>query len=502
MDWRGDGIAVGITVGNSSARVAVLEGGNPQIVPLEEGERFMPSAVLLHRLREVGKYACLYSGTDPNLLVTSINRLLGRRYSDLERDLHNFPFETRNESNRVRIVGQLGDIYAPIELYAMVLRKLQKAVERYMNRPVAKAVIAVPGSFDDFQRRSVRTAAESVFQQVKLINEPTAALLALQERSQLMADERLMTFDMGAGKCEAAIIERKGSGRVQIKSIAGDTHLGGDDIDYLIFNQLARRFEQEQGESMISDSAMARHEVLMSVRAAKHQLERAEEATISVPFVNFDRFGRPLHLFATISRAGVKSLCKDLLDRAARLIEQCKNDANCQNLTRVLLLGGGSRLPSVSQMVHRYSGKQPLQTENPEELAALGASLHAACLAGLRKGIQFEDVTAHSLGITTNTGRMGFVLNRQSVVPALTTKKFVTVEHDQREVHIEVREGERQMASENPVIGEFLLPLPPRLPKGSPIDVTIGKDGDGIVLVRARDNVSGSTREITINYDL
>jgi molecular chaperone DnaK len=289
---------------------------------------------------------------------------------------------------------------------------------------------------------------------------------------------------------------------VKIKAITGDTHLGGDDIDYLIFNHLAKEFERENGESMIGESAMARHEVLMAVRAAKHQLETSEEASVSVPFVNFDRYGRPLHLFAKISRADLFWLCADLLDRAERLIERCKEDAGIRHLSRVLLLGGSTRLPFIAQMVRRTAGQVTLHTENPEELAVLGASLHGAQMAGLRAGMQIDDVTAHSLGITTHTGRMGFVLRRQAIVPTVTTKRFVTVEHDQREVHIEVREGEEQMASENHVIGEFWLPLPPSLPSGSPIDVTIGKDDDGIVLVRARDNASGATREITITYDL
>ncbi|MEW6736944.1 MAG: Hsp70 family protein [Acidobacteriota bacterium] len=500
MDWNGE-IAVGITVGNAQARAAIYEDGQPRLVPLEEGEYAMPSAVLLHRLREVGKYAYLYSGTDPNLLVTSINRLLGRRYSQLQGELSNLPFEVCNERDCIRVIGQLSNVYTPIELYAMVLRKLKQATERYLGRTVNQAVLAVPGSFDDFQRRSVRVAAESVFSRVKLINEPTAALLMMVERARIPLNCHLMTFDLGAGKCEVAMVERTAD-CLRVKAITGDTHLGGDDIDYRIYHFLAREFQREQGESMVGDSAMARHEVLMAVRAAKHQLETEREATISVPFVNFDRFGRPLHLFTKITRRQVADLSTDLMERATQLIKQCRRDANHSNTYRLLLLGGSTRLPFIADIVSGVVRQDVWRVEDPDELAVLGASLYGAQLNGQRQGVRIEDVTAHSLGITTYTGAMGFVLRRQAAVPVLTTRRFVTVEKNQREVHIEVREGENTGATANSRIGEFWLPLPPGLPRGSPIDVTIGKDEDGIVLVRARDHVSGATREITITYDL
>jgi molecular chaperone DnaK len=369
MSWSEREQAVGITIGNAQSRAAIWEGDRAALVPLEEGEPAMASAVLLHRLREVGKYAYLYSGTDPNLLVTSINRLMGRSYQELSDELKSLPFEARNQRNCIRVVDWLGGVYSPIELYAMILRKLRQASERYAGKAVERAVIAVPGSFDDYQRRSVRKAAESVFRAVKLINEPTAALLAMAETENLGRDFRLMTFDMGAGKCEVSIIHRAKDNNLRLEAITGDTHLGGDDIDRLIFDHLAKQFQRSTGESMIGESAMARHEVLMAVRAAKHQLETAEYANINVPFVNFDRFGKPLHLSAIITRKLVADLCKDLLDRAAALIKKCMQDAGSPKLAKTLLLGGSTRLPFISQRVYQTARTNIMRANNPDELA-------------------------------------------------------------------------------------------------------------------------------------
>ncbi|MBI4850978.1 MAG: Hsp70 family protein [Acidobacteria bacterium] len=492
---------VGITIGNSQARAAIYEDGEVKLVPLEEGETSMPSAVLLHRLREVGKYAYLYSGTDPNLLVMNINRLLGRKYSEIQTELPNIAFKVENHNNRIRISDWLGMTYSPIEIYAMILRKLHQATERYLKRPVTNAVIAVQGSFDDFQRRSIRKAAESVFNQVKLINEPTAALLAMGNTHQIHRDQQVMTIDLGAGKCEIAIVSNLNN-KLRIKAITGDTHLGSNDINYLILNYLARGFETQYQQSLTSDSAMARHEVLMAIEQAKKELEYSDNAEINVPFVNFDRFGNPLHLQATITRQLVKELSTSLLTRIKNLINSCLLEANRPYLNQVFLLGGGTKLPLIVELVGNTLKQHPVRAKNRDELAVIGAALYGAHIFRLAQIIDIEDVTVHSLGITTYTGTMGFVLKRQAIIPALNTKRFLTVQNNQSAVHIEVREGEEREASSNKLIGQFDLPLTANLPRNSPIDVTIGKDDDGIILVRAQDCVSGRAREITINYDL
>ncbi len=492
---------VAITIGNSQARAAVYENGQVQLVPLEEGEHSMPSAVLLHRLREVGKYAYLYSGTDPNLLVMNINRLLGRKYSEIQADLPNLSFSVENESNRIRLIDWIGSTYSPIELYAMVLRRLHQATERYLKRPVTQAVIAVQGSFDDFQRRSVRKAAESVFQQVKLINEPTAAVLAMGSTHQILTGQQVMTVDLGAGKCEVAVVSNSNS-KLRIKAITGDTHLGSNDINYLIFNYLARKFEQSYQQPLIGDSVMARHEVLMAIEQAKQDLETNNSAEVNVPFVNFDRFGQALHLQATITSQEVKELAQGLLARIKRLINGCLLEADRPKLDQVFLLGGGTKLPSVVELVGNTVRQRPVRAKNRDELAVIGAALYGANLLGLGEVMEIEDVTAHSLGITTYTGTMGFVLKRQAVIPALNTKRFLTTQNNQSAVSIEIREGEEREANSNKLIGQFDLPLTANLPRNSPIDVTIGKDDDGIILVRAQDCASGRAREISINYDL
>lgn len=501
-EWEGRPAVAAITIGNALCRVAVFEQGKVEIVPLEDGERAMSSTVLLHRMREVGKYASLYSGTDPHLLVSGINRLLGRKYRESQEELRQFSCQIRNEDDRIRIADWVDRLYSSIDLYAMLLRKLRQATERFVGRAVEHTVIAVPGSFDDYQRRSVRTAAESVFTHIKLINEPTAAALYLSTTETIGKDQHLMTFDWGGGKCEVAILKRTSQGRLQISAIAGDTHLGGLDIDHQIFNHLARRFQQKYHEPLIGDSAMAKHEVMMAIRAAKHQLEFDEQAEINVPFVNFDRFGGALHLNEIISRQLLSELCDHLKKRAYELMNRCWNDANRPVLNKVILLGGTTRLQFVSALTARFAGFLPTRMENPDEMAVLGAALHSASLTGEFRGLALEDLTAHSLGITTYTGGMGFVLKRQSAIPSTTTKRFLTAINNQPEAHIEVREGEEKEAKNNRVIGEFLLPLPPRLPRSSPIDVTIGKDADGIVLVRAHDLTAGITKEIAITYDL
>lgn len=492
---------IGITIGNSQARAAIYENGQVELVPLEEGEHSMPSAVLLHRLREVGKYAYLYSGTDPNLLVMNINRLIGRKYSEIEADLPNLPFNVENENNRIRLVDWMGRTYSPIELYAMILRKLHRATECYLKHAITQAVIAVPGSFDDFQRRSVRKAAESVFQQVKLINEPTAAMLAMGSTHQIRTGQQVMTVDLGAGKCEVAIVSNLNN-RLRIKAITGDTHVGSNDINYLIFNYLAGKFNQSYQQPLIGDSLMARHEVLMAIEQAKQQLENNNNAEINVPFVNFDRFGQALHLQATISNQQVKELAQGLLTRIKNLINGCLLEADRPRLDQVFLLGGGTKLPTVIELVGNTVKQQPVRAKNRDELAVIGAALYGASLLGQAQVMEIEDVTVHSLGITTYTGTMGFVLKRQAVIPALNTKRFLTVQNNQSAVHIEVREGEEREANSNKLIGQFDLPLTANLPRNSPIEVTIGKDDDGIILVRAQDCASGRAREITINYDL
>lgn len=492
---------IAITIGNSEARAAVYENGQVALIPLEEGEYSMPSTVLLHRLREIGKYAYLYSGTDPNLLVTNINRLLGRRYSELQTEIINLAFKLSNDNNRVRINDWINNSYTPIELYAMLLRKIYRASEQYLKQPINQAIIAVPGSFDDFQRRSIRNAAESVFKQVKLINEPAAAVLAMSQ-DQLATGQEFMTVDLGAGKCEVAIVSRQNNQKLRIKAITGDTRLGSNDIDHLIFDQLAKDFQTRYQQPLISDSPMARHEVLMAIKAAKHELSINERAEINVPFVNFDCFGQPLHLQATITEQQLMQFCGSLLTRIKQLINSCLMEAERPNLDKVFLLGGGTKLPIIVNTVTNTVRQTPIVARNSEELAVRGAALYGAYLLGQARVMGVEDVTAHSLGITTYTGTMGFVLKRQAVIPALSTKRFLTVQNNQTAVQIEVREGEERTANSNKLIGKFDLPLPANLPRNSPIDVTIGKDDDGIILVRAQDCSSGRAREISITYDL
>ncbi len=488
---------IGVTVGNAFARAAVREGGEVVLIPLEEGERAMPSAVLLHRMREVGKYAQLYSGTDPNLLVSSIGRLLGKRYEEAEVELRRLSIRTVNEAGKIRVMGQLGEKYSPIELYAMVLRRLRTSAERYLGKSVENAVLAVPGSTNDYERRSIRLAAESVFKKIKLINEPTAAVLALKSRDA----RSVMTFDMGAGKCEVGIVELSRAREVKVLAITGDTHLGGDDLDRIIFEQIAREFLDRHGEPMVGDSQMAAHEVLTAIREAKCRLEAESSVEISVPFVNFDRFGKPLHLLTVLTRDTVERLAAPLLARAEELVRNCLLDAGKKPVDEVVLMGGMCRMPMMAKLIERLTGRLA-RIERPEELTVRGAAIHAAVMQGQIDGLKVTDVTAHSLGITTHSGAMGFVLRRQVVVPVQITETFYTVYPDQQCVHIEVREGESLKADQNRVIGEFYLKLPPKLPKRSPIDVTIGKDEDGLVIVRARDHVSGCQKEIRINYDL
>ncbi|MCS6884133.1 MAG: Hsp70 family protein [Acidobacteriota bacterium] len=491
---------IGIAVGNEYARVAVYENGQTRLVPLEEGDLSMPSAVLLHRMREVGKYAYLYSGTDSNLYVSSIGRLLGKRYVEVK-DLP-LPVEIVDDNGRIRLVGAGNQTYSPVELYAMVLQRLKYFAERYLGHEVEHAVLTVAGSTNDFQRRSVRLAAAAVFKKSKLINEPAAAALPLMVTFE-RPPKRILTFDMGAGKCEAAVLELSRQGQLYVKAIVGDTDLGGNDIDLLIYQYLSKNFaRRHNGVALANSSQMARHEVMMAVKEAKHRLEQEQKVELTVPFVSFAEDGKPLHLVAILSQRILQKLISPLVARAQKLVERCLSEGG--SVDEVILLGGCCRMQVFKDLLYKVTGKNPINIDRPEELAVRGAAIYAGKLNGasVASNIKVEDVTAHSLGITLYDGSMGFVLKRQTIVPATTTKTFETTSSNLAYVVIEVREGENIKASDNRLLGEFRLPLPPNLPARSPIKVTIGKDEDGIVVVRATDPSSGNQQEITITYDL
>jgi molecular chaperone DnaK len=509
--------ALGISIGNATTRAVIFAAGQSVLLPLEEGETTMPSAILLHRCREVGKYAYWYSGTEPHLLVTSINRLLGRKYGELQPELAQALFSTRDENGCLRVISGENIAYSAIELYAMLLRKVAQAAKRYWVGEIGIVVIAVPGSFDDFQRRSIQRAAQAVFSNVVLVSEPLAAgLMLATTNSGLLgpaqngvkrlfrrtAAQRFLTCDIGAGKCEVAVIQCQNK-HLRIESITGDTHLGGNDIDQILVTELARRFTATHQHSIAVDpqtAAMVRHELLIAARAAKHELAQQTTTSINIPFVDFDRYGRPLHLTTQLTQPALQQLCQPLQQRIRAILQRSRQDTRPWP-NQALLLGGTTHLPLIQNLV-REQVAEILPIANPAEITVYGACHYGAQLLGLVPTIwRVTDVTAHSLGITTYDGSMGVVLSRQSTIPARTARRFYTVAANQQEVHIEVREGENSQAQYNRQIGAFSLPLPANLPRHTPIDVTIGKNADGIVFVQAQHS-SGQLREITITYDL
>ena len=495
------GKAVGIDLGTTNSVVAVVQAGDPVVIPNQEGTRTTPSVVAITDKGErlVGQIAKRQSITNPENTIFSIKRLMGRKFNtpEVEHAKKRLPYKITEASNGDAHVEIQGKRYSPPEVSAMILQKLKRAAEDYLGEPVTEAVITVPAYFDDSQRQATKDAGRIAGLNVlRIINEPTAAALAYGMDKK--KEEKIGVYDLGGGTFDISILEI-GEGVIEVKSTNGNTYLGGDDFDLRIMDWMVEEFRKDQGIDLKNDK-MALQRLKEAAEKAKIELSTAMETEINLPFVTADATG-PKHLLMKISRSKLEQLVGDLIENT---IGPCKNalsDANlsASNIDEILLVGGQIRAPKVQQTVQNFFGKEPNKTVNPDEVVAVGAAIQAAVLKGDVKEVLLLDVTPLSLGIETLGGIFTKIIERNTTIPTKKSQVFSTATDNQPAVSIKICQGEREMAADNKLLGNFELIGIPSAPRGIPqIEVTFDIDANGILHVSAKDLGTGKEQSIRI----
>ncbi len=495
---------VGIDLGTTNSVIAVMEGGEPTVIPNAEGGRITPSVVAFTKNNErlVGQAAKRQAVVNPQNTVFSIKRLMGRRYGDAEvkkaREI--LPYEiSKGPANDARVhIPQTGKDYTPQEISAMILGKLKRDAESYLGEPVTRAVITVPAYFNDSQRQATKDAGKIAGLEVlRIINEPTAASLAYGLDKQEL--ETILVFDLGGGTFDVSILE-VGEGVVEVKSTAGDTFLGGDDWDQSIVDYVAEEFKKDQGIDLRNDR-QALQRLKEAAEKAKVELSQVAETEINLPFVTADASG-PKHLQQKLTRARFEQLTEDLVQRLRGPFKQALGDAGLRasEIHEVVLVGGATRMPMVQDMVRDLTGgKEPHKGVNPDEVVAVGAALQAGVLGGEVEDIVLLDVTPLSLGVETLGGVFTKLIERNTTIPTREGEIFSTAEDGQTAVDIKVFQGERPMARDNMLLGQFRLDGIPPAQRGIPqVEVTFDIDANGILNVSAQDKATGKEQNITI----
>ncbi len=491
---------IGIDLGTTNSVVAVVEGGDPVVIPNTEGHRLTPSVVGFAKEGEilVGQVAKRQAITNPENTVFSIKRFMGRRYDEVLHEIKLVPYKvvkTPNGDARVEIRGKQ---HAPPEISAMILRKLKEAAEAYLGEKVTKAVITVPAYFNDSQRQATKDAGTVAGLEVlRIVNEPTAAALAygLDKKKK---DETIAVYDLGGGTFDVSILEI-GDGVFEVKATNGDTHLGGDDFDQKVMEWIAEEFRKEHGIDLRKDR-MALQRLKEAAEKAKVELSSTLQTEINLPFITADASG-PKHLVITLTRAKLESLVMDLIDRTTEPCRQAMKDAGVttKQIDEVILVGGQTRMPKVQELVRDLFGREPHKGVNPDEVVAVGAAVQAAILAGEVKDVVLLDVTPLSLGIETLGGVMTRLIERNTTIPTKKSEVFSTAADSQTSVEVHVLQGERQLARDNRPLGKFHLVGIPPAPRGVPqIEVTFDIDANGILNVSAKDRATGKEQAITI----